>query len=145
MLANRIERKGRQGLNHVFRLLRVKQELKNDFSTDLLFFAASAMVVGLGALLAWHTRLISRGETSIEQHINEETSRKYAKEGKSYTNPYNFGLKENWRLFLGLSHSKFSFFWRIILPSRHPPFGNGLHYESAVYRLDTVNIEKLQL
>lgn len=43
------------------------------------FFTAAAMVVGVGGLMTWHIRLISRGETSIEQHINKETNEKFTK------------------------------------------------------------------
>lgn len=36
----------------------------------------------LGGLIAWHARLISRGETSIESHINKKERARLAKENK---------------------------------------------------------------
>lgn len=47
-----------------------------------VFFTAAAVVVGIGALMVWHMRLIVRGETSIEQHINKQTRQRFEKEGK---------------------------------------------------------------
>ncbi len=92
------------------------------------FFVAAAMVVGVGALMAWHIRLISRGETSIEQHINKETGKKFFREGKIYRNPHDLGILENWRVFLGLEKSLNSVFRRLILPSAHQPMGDGLSW-----------------
>lgn len=56
----------------------------------------------LGSLTWWHAGLIARGETSIEARINSTESAKYKSMGRVYQNPYDFGPRENWRLFLGL-------------------------------------------
>jgi len=63
-----------------------------------------AAFAALGALTWWHAGLISRGETSIEARINSTESQKYKALGKFYQNPYDFGLKENWKLFLGIKN-----------------------------------------
>lgn len=70
----------------------------------LIFMAFTnvATVLALGSLCCWHGKLITRGETSIEAHINRAQHQKYASQNKQYINPYNFGPKKNWRLFLGL-------------------------------------------
>lgn len=71
----------------------------------LIFFAGLlciATFVALSALTWWHAGFISRGETSIEARINSTESQKYKAQGKFYQNPYDFGAKENWRLFLGI-------------------------------------------
>ena len=60
-----------------------------------------ATCAALGGLAWWHARLITRGETSIEAHINSAESKKYRAQNKFYQNPYDFGSRENWRLFLG--------------------------------------------
>ncbi|XP_064465552.1 palmitoyltransferase ZDHHC16-like [Ornithodoros turicata] len=78
----------------------------------------------LGALTAWHAQLITRGETSIEAHINKKERERLAKDSIIYRNPYDFGPQQNWKQFLGLTHDRS---WkRVLLPSRHLPEGNGL-------------------
>lgn len=67
----------------------------------LISIAASAAV---GALTWWHAGLITRGETSIEARINSTETQKYRAQGKVYQNPYDFGPRENWRLFLGVKN-----------------------------------------
>lgn len=62
----------------------------------------SAVVVALGTLCSWHAKLITRGETSVEAHINQSERKRLLLQNKIYINPYNFGPKKNWRLFLGL-------------------------------------------
>lgn len=60
------------------------------------------MFIALAILTIWHSLLISSGETSIEGHINQfETNRLNAINLK-YVNVYDYGLKMNWILFLGL-------------------------------------------
>lgn len=70
----------------------------------LIFMAFTniAVVLALGSLCFWHGKLITRGETSIEAHINRAQQKQFALQNKLYINPYNFGPKKNWRLFLGL-------------------------------------------
>lgn len=65
-------------------------------------FTTVSVVLALGSLSIWHAKLVTRGETSIEAHINEKERKRLLKENKCYINPYNFGAKKNWRLFLGL-------------------------------------------
>lgn len=87
-----------------------------------------AVFVAVGGLIAWHARLISRGETSIEGHINKKERIRYSKEGKVYKNPYNFGRRQNWKNFLGLHHGRN---WRhVIFPSAHKPEDNGLQWHT---------------
>ncbi|GFT73706.1 palmitoyltransferase ZDHHC16, partial [Nephila pilipes] len=63
-----------------------------------------AVLFVLGGLLAWHARLISRGETSIESHINKKETARLLKEGKIYENPYNYGIAKNWKIFLSVGY-----------------------------------------
>ena len=39
---------------------------------------------------------------SVQAHINRSETRRLAELGRVYRNPYNFGPKHNWHLFLGL-------------------------------------------
>lgn len=90
-------------------------------------FINVAVILALGALSIWHARLITRGETSIESHINQSETKRMEKLGKTYVNPYNFGKKKNWRMFLGLVKGRT--WWRhVLLPSTHKPEGNGLSF-----------------
>lgn len=86
-------------------------------------------ILALGALTIWHGKLINRGETSIEANINKKERERLAKFRRTYVNPYDFGKKRNWMLFLGLVHGRN---WRhILFPSTHPPVGNGLHWRTV--------------
>lgn len=58
--------------------------------------------MALGVLAIWHSKLIAKGETSIEANINKAETHRLAEVGRVYINPYNFGKKKNWRIFLGL-------------------------------------------
>lgn len=89
------------------------------------------MALALGALTLWHAALITRGETSIERHINKKERQRLQKKGKvsvgaggqgawgagghgqspsrspsllpqAFRNPYSFGAWDNWRVFLGV-------------------------------------------
>lgn len=82
----------------------------------------------LGALAWWHSGLITRGETSIEARINKTESEKYKAKGWKYQNPYDFGPRENWRLFLGLNGRSW---WYVLFPSLHGPYGDGLTWNSV--------------
>ena len=88
-------------------------------------FITTGCFLVLGGLCIWHGRLISRGETSIEAHINQ-SERKRLRElnGKPYRNPYDFGAWHNWCLFLGMIEDRG---WQCVLfPSSHKP--QGIHY-----------------
>ena len=45
------------------------------------FMLCTAVTLSLTALILWHGRLISRGETSIEMHINKMESQRQKKKG----------------------------------------------------------------
>ncbi|KAK2163783.1 hypothetical protein LSH36_74g06024 [Paralvinella palmiformis] len=94
------------------------------------FMLCTAVTLSLTALILWHGRLISRGETSIEMHINKLESLRQKKKGMTYTNPYDFGFWENWKIFLGLTHRR-SFWRHVLLPSSHPPNEDGLRWSTS--------------
>lgn len=86
----------------------------------------SSVALALGALTLWHAALITRGETSIERHINRKERQRLQKKGKVSTahstgagwgrarcdaplpvlqifrNPYSYGSWDNWKVFLGV-------------------------------------------
>ncbi|CAH0746029.1 unnamed protein product [Diatraea saccharalis] len=94
----------------------------------VFFMAVTCLSVffALGTLVIMHGKHISHGETSVEAHINASIR----KIDKRYKNPYNFGKKKNWKLFLGLIQGRT--FWRnVLLPSKHAPIGNGVTWHSV--------------
>ena len=48
----------------------------------------STVAVTLGGLTIWHAVLISRGETSIERHINSKETQRLAKRGRVRTHTH---------------------------------------------------------
>jgi palmitoyltransferase len=91
----------------------------------------TATTTALGALAIWHFKLISRGETAVEAHINKSETKRLDSLGKSFGNPYNFGKSNNWKLFLGLTRGRT--FWRhVLFPSTHLPEGDGVSWMTVL-------------
>nr|SVE94253.1 EOG090X06RJ [Simocephalus serrulatus] len=86
----------------------------------------SGILAALGALLCWHARLISRGETSIENLTNKYDRENKQLAGEVFENLFDYGSRENWRIFLGLSEGRT--WWCVFFPSVHPPRGDGIHW-----------------
>ncbi|KAG5670020.1 hypothetical protein PVAND_000307 [Polypedilum vanderplanki] len=102
-------------------------ELNDTLVYRLISFVAVvviAVIIALGSLTVWHYLLISRGETSVESHINKSEQKRYAAMGKTFKNPYDFGKYNNWKLFLGLKKGR-SFIRHVVFPSAHKPEGDG--------------------
>lgn len=89
-------------------------------------FIVFVVFIVLLILSLWHGKLISCGETSVEFLTNKYEKARRKKEGdETFKNPFNFGWKTNWRLFLGLYGGRT--FWRhVLLPSTHKPLDNGI-------------------
>ncbi|XP_077992839.1 palmitoyltransferase ZDHHC16-like [Glandiceps talaboti] len=92
-------------------------------------FLSSVLMVVLTGLALYHVRSVTRGETSIEVHINRKQSTRLKTLGCIYQNPYDFGPLENWRKFLGLRNKR-RFWSHILIPSGHPPDGNGYQWDT---------------
>lgn len=52
----------------------------------------SSVAVALGGLTLWHIILISRGETSVERHINRKETRRLQEKGKVHTLTYKVSI-----------------------------------------------------
>ncbi|XP_033005763.1 palmitoyltransferase ZDHHC16 isoform X1 [Lacerta agilis] len=89
----------------------------------------SSVALALGALMLWHSVLITRGETSIERHINRKERKRLRLKGKVFQNPYNYGPLGNWKVFLGVETQR-HWVTRVLLPSTHTPYGSGLSWET---------------
>jgi palmitoyltransferase len=66
-----------------------------------------AVIIALGSLTVWQFRLISRAETSVEYYNNKKERDRLSSIGKEFINPYNYGFKNNWKVFLGLSMQRY--------------------------------------
>lgn len=104
----------------------------HQFRYKSLIFVSLTLVVIFFAVLVltlWHGKLISGGETSVEFLKNKYEMLKRSKEGGTFKNPFDFGWKMNWRIFLGLYNGRT--IWRhILLPSTHKPLDNGVTWTS---------------
>ncbi|PWA25939.1 hypothetical protein CCH79_00001619, partial [Gambusia affinis] len=100
-----------------------------------MWVLTSTVGVALGALTVWHAVLISRGETSIDRHINKKERQRLAAWGKVYRNPFNYGKLNNWKVFLGVE-KRSHWVTRVLLPSGHLPFGDGLTWDIFPVRKD---------
>ncbi|XP_056465041.1 palmitoyltransferase ZDHHC16A isoform X1 [Gadus chalcogrammus] len=104
-----------------------------------MWVLTSTVGVALGGLTVWHAVLISRGETSIERHINFKETKRLAKRGKVYKNPFNYGKLNNWKVFLGVQ-KRSHWLTRVLLPSGHNPPGDGLTWDVLPFKRDTVPV-----
>lgn len=95
----------------------------------VIFMAVTciSVLLALGTLLIWHGKNINRGETSIEAHINAKLR---AAKKTCFRNPYNFGKRKNWKIFLGLVQGR-TFIRHVLLPSTHSPAGTGLTWHTV--------------
>ncbi|XP_039402658.1 palmitoyltransferase ZDHHC16 isoform X1 [Mauremys reevesii] len=93
-----------------------------------LWVLCSSVALALGALTLWHAALITRGETSIERHINKKERQRLQKKGRVFRNPYSYGAWANWKVFLGVDTRR-HWLTRVLLPSTHLPHGTGLSWD----------------
>ncbi|KAJ0183784.1 hypothetical protein K1T71_000207 [Dendrolimus kikuchii] len=95
----------------------------------VMFMAVTCVAVlfALGTLSLMHAKNISRGETSVEAHVNAKLRQV---QGRAFRNPYDFGRRKNWRLFLGLVQGR-TFLRHVLLPSPHKPIGSGLTWHKV--------------
>ncbi|XP_051958992.1 palmitoyltransferase ZDHHC16B isoform X1 [Xyrauchen texanus] len=104
-----------------------------------LWVLTSSVAVALGGLTLWHALLITRGETSVERHINHKERKRLKLKGKLFRNPYHHGKLNNWKVFLGVQKQS-HWLTRVLLPSSHAPHGDGLTWDSPAYRNNTMAI-----
>ncbi|KAM9424733.1 palmitoyltransferase ZDHHC16B isoform 2-T3 [Pholidichthys leucotaenia] len=100
-----------------------------------LWVLTSSVAVALGGLTLWHAMLISRGETSVERHINCKETKRLKEKGKVFRNPFHHGRLNNWRILFGVE-KRSHWLTRVLLPSSHLPDGDGVMWECAFTRRD---------
>ncbi|XP_037322111.2 palmitoyltransferase ZDHHC16A isoform X3 [Pungitius pungitius] len=104
-----------------------------------MWVLTSTVAVALGSLTLWHAVLISRGETSIERHINSKERNRVVKRGGVYRNPFNHGRLNNWKIFLGVEKTS-HWLTRVLLPSGHAPLGDGLQWDVFPVKKDLIPV-----
>ncbi|KAI1887020.1 hypothetical protein AGOR_G00201740 [Albula goreensis] len=104
-----------------------------------LWVLTSSVAIALGGLTLWHAILITRGETSIERHINSKETKRLKEKGKVFRNPHHFGKINNWKVLFGVE-KRSHWLTRVLLPSGHAPFGDGLTWDWSPLRRDLVAI-----
>lgn len=104
-----------------------------------LWVLTSSVAVALGGLTLWHAMLITRGETSVERHINRKETRRLKEMGRVFRNPYHHGRLNNWKLMFGVE-KRSHWLTRVLLPSTHPPKGDGIIWDCAFTRRDPMAI-----
>lgn len=94
----------------------------------VIFMAITCLSVlfALGTLAIMHGKNISRGETSVESHTNA----KLRKMDNNFRNPYDFGRRKNWKLFLGVIQGR-TFVRHVLFPSAHTPSGSGVTFHTV--------------
>ena len=93
-----------------------------------LFLLTAGVTIALGLLNCYHLWLVSKGQTSIEVHINKSEKKKAAQRGMGYNNPYDHGWKNNFRFLFGLNNKRGIF--SVLLPSSHAPDGDGVSWSN---------------
>ncbi|KAM4525604.1 palmitoyltransferase ZDHHC16B isoform 1-T1 [Odontesthes bonariensis] len=104
-----------------------------------LWVLTSSVAVALGGLTLWHAMLISRGETSVERHINRKEARRLRERGKVFRNPFHHGRIDNWQLMFGVESTS-HWLTRVLLPSGHPPIGDGITWDFTFIRREPISI-----
>ena len=97
------------------------------YSFLFLFIVALTSCIILFGFTLWHFWLISRGETTIEFHINYSEKKRLKELDQIFVNPYDLGFLLNWKMFLGLNEW-YQIFYKNLLPSTHRPFCNGIQW-----------------
>ncbi|XP_030631151.1 palmitoyltransferase ZDHHC16B [Chanos chanos] len=104
-----------------------------------LWVLTSSVALALGGLTLWHAVLITRGETSVERHINRKETKRLKEKGKVFRNPFHYGRINNWKILFGVE-KRSHWLTRVLLPSSHAPYGDGLVWDCPPHRADLMAI-----
>uniref|UniRef100_UPI00358EF877 palmitoyltransferase ZDHHC16-like isoform X1 n=2 Tax=Myxine glutinosa TaxID=7769 RepID=UPI00358EF877 len=95
-----------------------------------MWVLCSGVSVLLTALTLWHTRLLTRGVTSVERLQNQQNQEELRNKDKFFRNIYDHGALENWKRFLGVRCNR-DWLCRVALPSAHLPPNDGYEWSSG--------------
>lgn len=105
-------------------------ELRTSFWVTYEFVLCLCVTCSLGGLTIWHGYLISKGETSIEKHINLRERKRCRELDVVYKNPYDFSFVENWKVLFGIEGGTGRSWMNVLLPSTHKPTGDGISWRT---------------
>ena len=99
-----------------------------------LFFVmvlCGSMTIAMGGFLGWHTYLVLTNQTTIEFQTNKLMAMRYRMRGKTFSNPFDLGVRRNIEFIFGTSK-----IWEILLPRiQKLPF-DGVFYPTIDNILD---------
>lgn len=107
------------------------QNVKNNFVIFELLLTVAAFIA-IAGLMAWHARMINRGETCIESLRNKKERARSKMNGERFVNPFDKGALNNWKRFFGLDQDNVGLRC-LFFPSRHKPTGNAIDWPDISY------------
>jgi len=90
------------------------------------FVIAIAVFIALSLMLSWQVYLVLSAQTTIEFYFNRTASSESKKYGKTYRNPFDLGVGNNFQYFFGTRETRFWFSW--LLPGGVKLTGDGITY-----------------
>ncbi|KAJ2959699.1 hypothetical protein NQZ79_g4849 [Umbelopsis isabellina] len=93
------------------------------------YILAICMGLAISGLCGWHYYLLMTGQTTVEFYNNQYEKGLYKSQGEIFVSMYDFGWKENFKMFFNVNDT--NPWWTILIPSPMPPRGNGKVYEKS--------------
>lgn len=98
------------------RATRVAFALDPQSLVPLVFVLSCSVGLAVGILFFWHIYLVSTGQSTIEFYGNQSKRFRATKRGEVWRNPFNIGLRKNWKQIFGDRP-----WYLAVLPSARPP------------------------
>ncbi|KAI8582090.1 hypothetical protein K450DRAFT_269546 [Umbelopsis ramanniana AG] len=93
------------------------------------YILAICMGVAIAALCAWHYYLLLTGQTTVEFYNNQYEKGLHKTQGEIFVNMYDFGVKENFKIFFNISDK--NPWYSVLIPVPVPPKGSGRIFEKC--------------
>ncbi|ORX46491.1 zf-DHHC-domain-containing protein [Hesseltinella vesiculosa] len=93
------------------------------------YILAICMGLAVSALCGWHYYLVMTGQTTVEFYNNYYEKDVARNQGEIFVNMYDFGYKENFRIFFNIGDR--NPWYSLFYPVPIPPKGNGRVYEKC--------------
>ncbi|CAO3665625.1 unnamed protein product [Umbelopsis vinacea] len=110
----------------------------NNHRYFVLFMTYMVLAAIYFVLVAWRPFIIAldfintellTGQTTVEFYNNQYEKGLYKTQGEIFVNMYDFGVKENFNIFFGISDKKP--WYTVLIPVPNPPRGNGKVFEKC--------------